>query len=92
MDDKTALATMLAGSGVTVVGIVRWMFERQIKRLDDMESDIAELRTNKICKKDLDDTEDSLSRIIIDATDKIQRELENTSRRVDKLFERGNHI
>lgn len=83
------LASIFAGSGVTVVGIVKWMFVRQVARLDEMEDNIAELKRRTVCKDDLAQFEDRLSTTITRAKEEIQRSLEITNTRVDKLFERA---
>lgn len=92
MVDERTLVSWLAGSVAVIAGMMKWLVDRGIRDLDKMKGDIEDLQEMKICKKDLDDTEERLSRTIIEATQKIQHEVENTSRRVDKLFERGTHL
>lgn len=82
----------LGGAGVALLaalaGLWRWLFRRQVERIDDHESRVQLLERTTLGKDDLTQMETRLSRTITQGHEAIQREIGQVRQTADKAHER----
>jgi len=78
-------SSIVAAAGVvstTIIGLVTWMFKRQVKRIDLHDGRLNDLERESLSKADLA----ALESTIVRGNAEIQRTLGSAHKRIDELY------
>lgn len=79
--------TIIAGAiGTAAVGLVNWMFKRQVKRIDTVTDRVTELEKTMCTKGDLTDFGDRLENTITNGNSELKEAISDNRKRIDGLY------